>query len=540
MSVSSVDGNTSLRQCIETIISQGPAVTNQPPNDTAALVSAIKPIVDASRVPERRQELGHPDLFGSIVSIFVGVTPSADQHNIQADSLISLRLQVLRCLGNLLADNNQNRDLFIEHSGAFQSLKNCIIFESAGQDDTIYVQAATALKVAFNLCNEHAPAQVASLKAGLDRAILQHVHTSLFISKDDTVELALELLGDISSHLKDITEDIDFDQDFISQLLRLPCNEDVDPDLFVDMAAAFSLYLADSRFQEAILSANQIILAFNLLERTIFLLANSPKAEEGKTISSLLLRTLTSLSTLPAFPSSFPHNPLLITTLATRCILTESNTDTVLPAIAACILLGNYSTPSTAAPILSAIDLDSLYAFLSLKAYGRSRSSSSDEELADYLHSAAGMLRLLALHAPLDTAATRTAAVALLHFPHAEVQVSALRLLRQLVLADAAALVDGVSAGHATALGQVFASPEATDRLRLELARTLVAVLRSAATAATKGAVVQAFLGDAKVLDALTFAVGVKEMPLANAEGYLGLVLGGYCEAEAGYRRGGG
>ncbi|GAM84158.1 hypothetical protein ANO11243_021510 [Dothideomycetidae sp. 11243] len=425
---------------------------------------------------------------------------------------------------------------------AFAAIKEGIVFETAGEDDILFQQAATTLKVAFNLCHDYrrlcfsvqshrqlkspAPAQIATFKAGYDRAILHHVHTCLFINKDDTTELALELLGDLSQHLKDVEPDAPFGKDFISQLLRLPCYEDVDQDTFLDIAAAISPYIANSGFQEETLATDQVDLTFKLLDRTIFLLANSPSAEQGKAFESLLLQSISEISTLPSFPASFSSNTKLISTLTARCILTENDSDSVSPAVCACILLGNYSSSQSAAmAIVAQVNTKDLYSHMALQAFGRSRASQAG--LADYLHAAAGMLRHLAQWSevraqhftPPDEA--KSAAAGLLQFSHGEVQIAGLRLFRQLVHGDASALEAAIHAGHAAALQKLFADTSATDKIRHEIARTVAALLR-----ASDPKTIQTFVGaDARALDPLSFAAQAKYMPLANAEAYFAFFL---------------
>lgn len=72
----------------------------------------------------------------------------------------------------------------------------------------------------------------------------------------------------------------------VSHVLQTPCNEDVDGEMFVDMAAAIGPYLVQPRFQEAVLATHNMLSAFKLIERTSFLLANSPKADEGQAPAS--------------------------------------------------------------------------------------------------------------------------------------------------------------------------------------------------------------------------------------------------------------
>ena len=120
-------------------------------------------------------------------------------------------------------------------------------------------------------------AQVACLREGMDRSIVQHIYATRFVSDFDTLDLAVELLADLAEQLKEVSSGIEFDKAFISQLLRLPFADDVDPDTMDDMAAALSPYMADARFQEALMTSNQVTAAFELLDQTVLLYAPSPE-----------------------------------------------------------------------------------------------------------------------------------------------------------------------------------------------------------------------------------------------------------------------
>ena len=108
-------------------------------------------------------------------------------------------------------------------------------------------------------------------------------------------------------------------------------------------------------------------------------------------------------------------------------------------AICACILLGNLAvSDDVAVELPERIKMESLCDYICLRAYGRSRAATSTQSHADYLHAAAGLLRHLAM--PLCNRQTyfgsqgcRQAAMALVQYPHAEVQVAGLRLYRQIL-----------------------------------------------------------------------------------------------------------
>ncbi|KAF4547094.1 Hypothetical protein D9617_59g026330 [Elsinoe fawcettii] len=471
-----------------------------------------------------------------------------------------LETKLLKCCGNLVADNDRNRAAFVGVGEALQFLRDAIIFETTGDKDQQYERAALALKVAFNLCNNYEPGQQAALAADIDRSVLQHVQTCLFISEDDTVDLGVELLGDISQHLKDSDTVKSYDKDFVHQILRLPCVEDVDQDSFLEMVTAISPYLSQPRFQEAVLIYNRTHLAFDLLGRVIFMLSNSPKAEEGRNIESLLLRSITEISASPTFPSTFSSSPDFVRTLTDRCVLTENDADSSNLAVCSCILLGNYATdPTAAATIISKIKMDGLYDFITLKAYRRSRTStvSGIRDHTDYLHAAAGMLRHLALPSGIrqkyfrDQASKQTA-MALTQYPHQEVQVAGLRLLRQLIVDDFAGLDHIIHSSYHTALLRLFSEPTTEARVKLEISRTITALLREAAKpmgsssfpstlpqddtpqSPIADATIPTLLSAQNLLEPLAYAVTDSKLPLAQAEGYLGLCLILRCSSRTG------
>ncbi|KAF2226488.1 hypothetical protein BDZ85DRAFT_316002 [Elsinoe ampelina] len=460
--------------------------------------------------------------------------------------------KLLKCCGNLVADNDRNREAFIGAGESLQFLRDAIIFETIGDQEQQYQRAALALKVAFNLCNDYESGQRAALAADLDRSVLQHIHTCLFISKDDTTDLGTELLADLSQHLKDTKTVKAYEKDFVNQVLRLPCVEDVDQDTFLEMATAIGPYLALPRFQEAVLAFSQIHLAFELLEKTIFMLSNSPKADEGRTFEAVLLRSITDISTLPDFPLTFATSSDFVRTLTDRCVLTENDADSANLAVCSCILLGNYATdPAAAAAIVSQIKMDGLHDFITLKAYRRSRTSTVTgiQDHADYLHAAAGMLRHLALPPGIrqkyfrDQASKQTA-MALAQYPHVEVQIAGLRLLRQLIVDDFAGLDHIIHSSYHTALLRLYSEPTTDGRVKLEISRTITALLREAAkplgmsTAASYGsdntdtpqspiadATIPTMLAAPNLLEPLAYAITDSKLPLAQAEGYLGLCL---------------
>ncbi|TKX25663.1 hypothetical protein C1H76_2313 [Elsinoe australis] len=523
------------------------------------LEAAIDTLLEASRDAGTRDEITaeglQPSVFDLVLDLLVNPSKIPSETS-------SLELKLLRCAGNLLVDNNENREHLLFSGNALMFLRDAIVFETIGDQDKQYERAALALKVAFNLCNDYEPAQKAALSAHLDRAVLRHIHTCLFISKDETTDLGTEFLAMVAQHLKDTEATKNFDKDFVNQALRLPCVEDVDQDTFLEMATAIGPYLAYPQFEAAVLSTDQINLAFELLEKTIFMLSNSPKAEDGKLFESVLLRSITDISTLPDFPSTFPSSPQLVQKLCDRCVLTENDSDSANLAVCSCILLGNFATdPAAAASIISQIKMDGLYDFITLKAYRRSRTSTATglQDHADYLHAAAGMLRHLALPPAIrekyfrDQPSKQTA-MALAQYPRPEVQVAGLRLLRQFVIDDVAGLEHIIQSGYHTALLKLFSEPTTDDRVKLEISRTITGLLREAAKPPTQTSnssstslqptdlshlslaesLISSLLSAPDLLEPLAYAVTDSKLPLAQAEGYLGLCLVLRCSPSTG------
>ncbi|PNS15823.1 hypothetical protein CAC42_4275 [Sphaceloma murrayae] len=511
-------------------------------------IDTIEPAVDALLEASRDSAAKRSIAASRQNNVLDSVVQYLLRQEAQQPSSYTIESKLLRCIGNLVADENQNRDVVLASGQFLDFLRTSIVFETIGDQDKQYERASLALKVAFNLCNDYEPAQQAALAAGVDHAVLEHIHTCLFISKDDTTDLGLELLEMIGQHVSSSTATPSFSKDFTHKILRLPCIEDVDEDTFLEMTRATSPYLIYAPFQEAVLADSFVPLAFELLEKAIFMLSNSRKADECRLLESTILRAITEISTLPAFPSTFASSSDFVRTLCDRCVLTETDGDSPNVAVCACILLGNFAIdPSAAAVITPQIKMDALHDFITLKAYRRSRASTAagSQDHADYLHAAAGMLRHLALPVEIrqkffrDEASKQTA-MALAQYPRPEVQISGLRLLRQFIMDDPIGLEHALNSSYHIVMLRLFTDPTTDGRVKLEISRTITALLRELAKPmnalpstgamsepqqAFSDATVSALISAPHLVDPLSYAITESKLPLAQAEGYLGLCL---------------
>ena len=406
---------------------------------------------------------------------------------------------------------------------------------------------------------------------GVHRSILAYIHHRLwdFTSDQDIAlfETATTLFQNLIVHFSTVNLSEPFESNFTSELLRLPCLEGLDEEIFDTATFCVLPYLRDPRFQTAVLEHRQLPLLWSVIEKAASIppaFRNSDLGTNIAGIESQLSIDLTDISSLPSFAGHLGADYAFIRTLCSRCVLTENTTDTPTVAVTACILLGNYvlASPNAASEVSGKIDLPSLFDLISLHAYGRSRSrsistSSSDQITAysspsgvpgpgsadasngspAYLHAAAGLLRHLSRSpsvrnthflTPASTGAkARQAALALSQYSHTAVQVQGLRLFRGLIADDTEGLVSCVKNGYLGVVMRVWheagtraegkARAEA-EGVKLEVGRGIVAMLKGLLQlqgehkerkeTSEAEEVVATVLGTSDLVDALVFMAG--------------------------------
>ena len=358
--------------------------------------------------------------------------------------------------------------------------------------------------------------------------------------------------------------------------------------LFESTALCIFPYLKDEGFQEAILTNRQLPLLWSLLEKAAAI-ARIPNIETSSApvIEKGVFETITAMSLLPSYPDYLQNDYAFIRVLCNACIHTENDTKTASISTGACILLGNFGTKDDAyaSTVVSKLDLTSLFDFISLKAYGRSKSSGQIEIVstttdtpeprtvpadAVYLHAAGGMLRHISKARHIreshftDPAALQ-ASIALSQYSEAEVQIQGLRLFRHLIAINMSTMTHSINNNYTTSLMKIFTASD-NERVKQEVSRTVVRILRAlvakeqeptmmdaaASTAAStdtttaqdedratrheelsrsKAALLQTFLTTPDLTSPLVFVVTHKpaqndpQTGLARAEGWFGLVL---------------
>lgn len=303
--------------------------------------------------------------------------------------------------------------------------------------------ATIIVSLCFNLLSHvaeqlAAPAQQAALRASLHVSLLHYIDQHPWDEEDTQLALSIDVLLDIVQQKQHIQIQEDYDPGWIASLLKLPCIDELEAERFLDAANVTIPYLADVKFQTAVLSKHQLPLAFELLETSTFI---TPHLEdnEGAQYEKRLIQFLADVSTLPAFSSSYTVDDDFVQVLCDRCVLTDNKTNSASIAVCACVLLANLCVSDEVAMDLPAkIKMDSLCDYICLQAYGRSRADDSPESHAEYLHAAAGLLRHLAM--PLSNRQMyfgneqcRQAAMALVQYPQSDVQCAGLRLYRQIL-----------------------------------------------------------------------------------------------------------
>ena len=409
----------------------------------------------------------------------------------------------------------------MEDSTCLKDLQRRMSVEAMQRGPEGIKEADTALTILYNLCidtgeqimsyectsNADTPlaeVQQAALKKDLHLSIFEYIHGRPWDFgeeiDEDLFENSILTLNEILQHKSEVNHPEHLTPKFTSEILRLPCIDGILDILFEAAALCIAPYLKDAAFQEALLNNRQLPLLWSLLEKAAFV-AQIPNIETSSApaIEKDILNTITQISLLPNFPDHLQSDYTFIRILSSACILTENDARTASKSICACILLGNFATTDeNASEVVSKLDLVSLFDFISLKAYGRSKSSvapslvisSSDTNEPPhvptdtvYLHAAGGMLRHISRPRNIrekhftDPAALQ-ASIALCQYSEPEVQIQGLRLFRNLLATNFITLTHSIDNHYTSSLIKVFTESD-KEMVKLEVFRTVVRILNA-------------------------------------------------------------
>jgi len=467
-------------------------------------------ILDGTRQQDTRVELGSStDLLEGLLRIFKATSDDDKRCYF-----------LMRCIGNLIIDNDRNRILVIEDDSCLTKLGARISISDE----------FTAVKTLFNICNDSIAAQRACLWKGIHRELLHCVTSSGWVDEEDSegLLLAVELLADLVLHKSEMEVDEEYDPQFVEEILKLPCIEELESDELYQAAQVISMYLPDQKFVAAVLKHNLLVRSFELLKCTSNKIAVFPD-DEGRKVEQIIVKFLSDLSALPDFTSTCTEDAKLIEDLCNSCVLTENRSDHTSVAVCACILLGNLAvSDDVAVDLPKKIKLDRLCDYMCLKAYGRSNDRDNVQGQAEYLHAAAGLLRHLAM--PLDNRLKyfgdqqcRQAAMALVQYPQSDVQIAGLRLYRQILSDEVERLERFIENSYLAICMRLYRETEITA-VKIEVARLELGHIRTMVRVSERE-VVPTFLGTPGVLESLAYCAVQTEIPMAQPEGWLGLCL---------------
>ncbi|GAB7339608.1 hypothetical protein MBLNU457_6206t1 [Dothideomycetes sp. NU457] len=461
--------------------------------------SALETILEATRDLGQRDYLNEQDTLSKVTRLCATVSEETSEDGKEG------RLKLLRCIGNLVADNDHNRAFVMADTGCLKDLQHRMRVEAMQQGPEGIREADTALSVLYNLCIDNAEIQQAALKKELHISVFEYLHGRPWDfaeeSEEDLFENALLTLNEILQHKSEVNHPEHLTPKFTSEVLRLPCMDGILDVLFETAALGIFPYLQDAAFQEAILNNRQLPLLWSLLEKAAYIARlGQLETSSAPEIKKAVFEVIIGMSLLPSYPDHFQNDYASIRILCSACIHTESDTKEASISTAACILLGNFATKDAAyaSTVLSKLDLTSLFDFISLKAYKRNKQSGQvgptytiieppapGSVPADtvYLHAAGGMLRHISKSQHIreshftDPAALQ-ASIALSQYSDPEVQIQGLRLFRHLIATNISTMTHSINNNYTSTLIRVFTA-SSDGRVKLEVSRTVVKILHA-------------------------------------------------------------
>ncbi|KAG9526166.1 hypothetical protein KCV07_g566, partial [Aureobasidium melanogenum] len=351
------------------------------------IAKALQILADSSADPVLRSRMQDVS-FQQLLSLFSGLAASSEQES----SDPSLWRNLLRCIGNMIADNDSRRSELIADPTYLKTL-NSFLTSSSTTPEAIAL-ADTTIKVIFNLCTDYTPAQ--------EECFMQNIHQSLIycldtrFSTDDGVwGLALDLTCMIVEHkqkLKPSAEYLDFEA-IAPRLLKLPLAE-IDATAFLDALTLVAAHLLDKNFVQALVEHKHIEHVWKLLKRTEHRMLSDREAEDEEDYDEkqylqfqlVFSQGLADMTALPLYNEKYNTSDAFIQSLYSQTIPTSADPASRSPiAPAACLILGNLIISDEAAISLAPyVPIKDLFAEL-----GQSHDSA-------FLNAASGLLRHLA------------------------------------------------------------------------------------------------------------------------------------------------
>ncbi|KAG9944200.1 hypothetical protein KCU85_g8087, partial [Aureobasidium melanogenum] len=351
------------------------------------IAKALQILADSSADPVLRSRMQDVS-FQQFLSLFSGLAASSEQES----SDPTLWRNLLRCIGNMIADNDSRRSEIVADPTYLKTL-NSFLTSTSNSPEALAL-ADTTIKVIFNLCTDYTPAQ--------EECFTQNIHQSLIycldtrFSIDDGVwSLALDLTCMIVEHkqkMKPSDDFPDFDT-FAPRLLKLPLAE-VDATAFLDALTLVAAHLLDKNFVRALVEHKQIEHVWKLLKRTEHRRLSDREAEDEEDYDEkqylqfqlVLSQGLADMTALPLYNEKYDTSDAFIQSLYSQTIPTPADPTSRSPiAPAACLILGNLIISDEAAISLAPnVPIEDLFSELS-----RSNDSA-------FLNAASGLLRHLA------------------------------------------------------------------------------------------------------------------------------------------------
>lgn len=193
-------------------------------------------------------------------------------------------------------------------------------------------------------------------------------------------------------------------------------------------------------------------------------------------------------------------------------------------------MLGNYATnPTARTEMIKLLKFNAIYDEICIKAYKRSHvENTSLDAVTSYLYAIGGLLRHLAISSTdnnnhFHNPECRQAALALIQYPHVEVQIGGTRLMRQILVNDVDAVKHVITSSYHVSLLKLFNSEQVDKRLKLEISRTIILLLRNISSCTDDEKTL--FISSEGLIDALIYMLREPGQSLAQAEGWLGLFL---------------
>ncbi|KAI4716088.1 hypothetical protein E4T48_07749 [Aureobasidium sp. EXF-10727] len=503
------------------------------------IAKALQILADSSADPVLRPRMQDVS-FQQLLSLFSGLAVSSEQDA----SDPTLWRNLLRCIGNMIADNDTRRSAIIADPTYLKTLNSFLTSTSPSAWATML--ADTTIKVIFNLCTDYTPAQ--------EECFLQDIHQSLvycldtrFSPEDVVWGLALHLTCMIVEHKQKLKPSADYPEFEVNapRLLRLPLAE-VDATAFLDALTLVAAHLLDKNFVQALVEHKQIEYIWKLLKRTEHRMLSDREAGDEEDYDEkqylqfqlVLSQGLADMTALPLYNEKYNTDDTFIQSLYSQTIPTSADPASRLPiAPAACLILGNLIISDEAAISLAPhVPIKDIFVEL-----GRSNDSA-------FLNAASGLLRHLAT--PMQNRERYFADAEYLQSTRhlytdislEQVQMGGLALTRQMLANMKSRLIAVLSESNNDLLATILTTYQTTTStsVKLELSRLAVSFFRtlqaSSATVSEIGcgeeeatkALFDTPVNTSSILDPLIFSIKHAAEPgiiAIQAEAWLGLNL---------------